>query len=94
MEINLHYVHAVQDPFDRSIAKPFEWRSAPAKIAVKFDHSDQEYLAVVMVGTREFGGYGKTAQEAGAMAIGEAEYTLMDESRAPWKTELQPQGSV
>lgn len=86
MKTIILYAHAVQDPFDQSIAKPFEFREVAATIKPPvFDAYYGEYTGFVQVGDREFRESGRTADEATKAAIFEVEFHLMYESQEPWR---------
>ena len=79
----VQYAHAVRDPYDKTIAKPFELREVEAE--VNSWHEDGEWHSFVRIGDREFPtGWHTDRPEAEKTAVSQAEYILMDESRTAW----------
>lgn len=86
--ITLSYAHAVRDPFDNSIAKPFEIRKVPATFTVEQDWTvlDGEFIVTVITADGQtFRDSHADRNEAIQLAIYEAEYCLMDRSRLAWR---------
>ncbi len=80
--MNIVYAHAVKNPFDNSIPKPFEFREVEATVSVSM--IDGEWIAEVCALGQSFRDSSLDQSEAVSLAIFEAEYCLMDQSRKPW----------
>lgn len=84
--VSLTYMHAMRNPYTRRIAKPFERREVTGEVEFEFDPEFQEWMCRITVGGRKFwGDSAPTQQEAFDASAFDAQYTLMDESREPWR---------
>lgn len=83
MKITIQYAHAVKNPFDNDIPRPFELRNVDAELSTRVD--DGCIATVTANGQAFIGSSDASMQEAVNEAIFEAEYSLMAASRARWK---------
>lgn len=81
--VTITYAHAVQDPWDGKIAKPFELRQVQALIWL--ERCDDGFNCNVEIDGELFGAWETTKDEAIEWGLHDAEYTLMDRSREPWR---------
>ena len=83
MPATLTYSHAIANPWDNSIAKPFERRTVQAVAEVS--RCDDGFSCSILLDGRYIGGaWEETATAAIEAAMTAAEYNLMDASRSPF----------